>query len=125
MIKRCVVVLDWPAPELFPNRSNGKHWGVRQPFKLSAKQAAAIATFNTGADIGDVMIDHTVTIIIEPPDNRRRDVDGVLSALKPSLDGIAATLQIDDERFNPVLLVRKAPVDGGRITIIVEDSIPF
>jgi crossover junction endodeoxyribonuclease RusA len=124
-IKPCKVILDWPAAELFPNRSNGKHWATRQPFKVAAKQNASSAAFNTGANIGDVMIDHGLTIIIEPPDKRRRDVDGVLSALKPSLDGLAAALGIDDERFNPVTLIRMEPVDGGRITIIVDDSIPF
>lgn len=99
--------------------------GKRQPFKESAKQSASIAAFNTGADIGDTMIDHEVIIIVEPPDNRRRDVDGVLSALKPSLDGIASVLHIDDYHFNPINIIRLPPVEGGRITITVDDSIPF
>lgn len=125
MIKPCKIILPWPDAELFPNRSNGKSWKSKQSFKAAAKQSAAIEAIGIGSDIGDTLIDHGVTIIIEPPDSRRRDVDGVLSALKPSLDGIAEVLRIDDYHFNPIRIIRQAPVRHGRITIIIDDSIPF
>lgn len=122
-IRPCRIVLDWPAAELFPNRSNGKHWGSRQPFKIAARSAAYCAA--DGLNIGDTSIDHAIAIFISPPDNRRRDVDGILSALKPSLDGIAKALHIDDQHFNPIHVERLEPIEGGRIVVIINDSIPF
>ena len=123
IISPCVVVLPWPDPVLWPNRSNGNHWSVRQSAKSAAKLIAR--SNSTGANIGDTSIDHAVTIIVEPPDKRRRDVDGVLSALKPSLDGIAHALDIDDCHFNPIQIVRAAPVPGGRVTVRIDDALPF
>ena len=122
-ISQCVVVLPWPDSALLPNRSNGHHWATRQP----AKHAARLLAISEAQDfnIGDVTVDHAVTIILEPPDRRRHDVDGVLSALKPSLDGIAASLGIDDCHFNPITIIRKQPTHSGRVTVRIDDAIPF
>lgn len=79
----------------------------------------------TGHHIGDNTIDHAVTIIVAPPDKRRRDVDGILSALKPTLDGLADGLQMNDWHFNPIEIRRIDPCEGGKVTIIVHDDIPF
>lgn len=122
-IEPCTITIHWPAAELFPNKSGGRHWSSKQDAKESARNEAYSAAL--GSDIGDTTIDHAVTIIVSPPDNRRRDVDGILSALKPSLDGLARALDIDDYHFNPINITRLPPVDGGRITIRVEDDIPF
>ncbi|MNW22505.1 hypothetical protein D3C71_2240180 [compost metagenome] len=40
------------------------------------------------------------------PNRIRRDLDGLLSAEKPRLDGIAAALGVDDSQFMPITLDR-------------------
>lgn len=39
-----------------------------------------------------------------PPTRGRRDLDNAYAAMKPTLDGIAQALEIDDSLFRPVLL---------------------
>lgn len=114
----CIVVLPWPDASLLPNRSNGHHWSTRQDAKHAARLMAIAAAQDYS--IGNAKVDHAMTIILEPPDYRRRDVDGVLAALKPSLDGIAASLGIDDYRFNPITIIRREPTNGGRVTVRIE-----
>ncbi len=96
---------------------------MRYNDKVVAREAAQLEA--AGHCVGDPHNDHQVDIIIAPPDRRSHDVDGVLSALKPTLDGIAKGLGIDDERFNPIHIYRATPVQGGRVTITVHDDLPF
>lgn len=117
------IVLPWPDAALFPNRSNGKHWSTRQPAKEAARVSAFVQAM--GHDAGDPKVDHGVTIIVAPPDNRKRDVDGIVAALKPSLDGIAEALKIDDYHFNPIEIRLVDRVEHGSVTIVIDDGIPF
>jgi hypothetical protein len=117
------ISLPWPDASLFPNRSNGKHWSQRQPAKSAAKLLARAASYDLV--LPNVDTDHAIKIIVAPPDKRRRDVDGILSALKPSLDSIAEVLRIDDVHFNPIEIVRVDPVESGNVTIVIDDGIPF
>jgi crossover junction endodeoxyribonuclease RusA len=112
------ILLPFPDPALFPNRSNGKHWATRQP----AKELAKVTAFEKCERLSVVgtQIDHAMTITVAPPDRRRRDVDGILSALKPSIDGIAQALKIDDTHFNPIEIERVKPIEGGRVLITIE-----
>jgi len=123
VIRDFTLIISWPDSSLFPNRSNGHHWSSRQEAKKAARIAAHFQSI--GHCIGSNTNDHAVTIIIAPPDKRKRDIDGVLSALKPTLDGLADGLIIDDERFNPIEIRRVEPCSGGQVTIIVHDDIPF
>ncbi len=118
-----VIHLPWPARELFPNRSNGQHWGKRQPFKVYARSVAFY--MSRELSLPNPNFDHAVKIIVQPPDKRKRDVDGILSALKPSLDGIALALQIDDQHFNPIEIVRADVAQGGCVTVVIDDGLPF
>jgi crossover junction endodeoxyribonuclease RusA len=119
-ISPAVVVLPWPDSALLPNRSKGRRWSFNQTEKQAARLIAISEA--SGFNIGDVTVDHRVTIIFEPPDRRWRDTDGAFAALKPSLDGIAAALGIDDYHFNPFVLDRRDPVRGGRVTVKVDDD---
>ena len=122
-IQKAVIELSWPDSSMLPNRSKGKSWYTTHDAKIIAHNVGYVQAM--GFNIGDTNIDHAVTIIIAPPDKRKRDVDGIHAALKPVLDGIAQALGIDDYHFNPVTLRRIDPATPGSITIIVEDSIPF
>ena len=78
-----------------------------------------------GSNIGDPEVEHRMTIVFEPPSRRRYDDDGLHTSVKYYIDGIAKALGIDDYYFNPVEVVRAAPVEGGRVTVRIDDSIPF
>lgn len=62
-----------------------------------------------------------VTAIFSPPDNRRRDVDGMLSSIKSYLDGIADVIGIDDSKFE-IVLRKAAPRKGGSVRIELESA---
>ena len=38
------------------------------------------------------------------PDRRHRDLDNLLAASKPIIDGMAQALGVDDSRFKPILV---------------------
>ena len=122
------IELPWPDSALLPNNSSGHHWATKQAAK---QQAISDATWATKKalfdDIGpriDPELDAELSIYFYPPDNRGRDVDGMLSSMKPALDAIAKTIGINDRRFRPVHLYPLDKIDGGRV-IVVLDQIPF
>ena len=94
------LVLPWPDRVLHPN-SRG-HWSKRAKAAKAARQAAFVLAREAGwreLKLSDgplhVWMDGYAC------DRRRRDADGLLSSLKPALDGIADSLGIDDRRFVP------------------------
>lgn len=99
-----VILLQWPDSKLLPNRKNGKFWGTHQ----SAKENARIDGYKAAKDgIGTWVPPEgniALSIVFNPPDKRRRDIDGALSSLKHHLDGMASALGVDDSRFRPVML---------------------
>ncbi|EFA5323135.1 RusA family crossover junction endodeoxyribonuclease [Escherichia coli] len=56
-----------------------------------------------------------ITVIAEPPDKRRRDLDNILKAPLDALTHVG--LLIDDEQFDEINIVRGQPVSGGRLRI--------
>lgn len=99
-----IVRLPFPPPELFPNRRAGKHWGATHAAKVKAREDGHYLARMESHHFRDRGGDIPVSIVFCPPDKRRRDLDGCLSAMKPALDGIASALGVDDSRFRPVLL---------------------
>lgn len=55
------------------------------------------------------------------PDRRARDRDNLLAASKPSLDGIADALGVNDARFNPVIIRRGYSLKDGFVMVEIED----
>lgn len=110
------VELPWPDRVLHPN-ARTHHMAkakVAKAVRLQAFYTALSATpFHAPTD-GDVL----VTMDFYPPDNRRRDLDGMLSASKSQLDGISDAIKVNDNRF--ALLIRKhAPVPNGKVVVTV------
>ena len=57
-------------------------------------------------------------ITFHPPDNRRRDLDGMLSAIKSGLDGLSDALGVDDSKW--ALTIRKGEKrQGGDVMVEV------
>lgn len=111
-----LILLPWPPKEL---SLNGRlHWSVKAKAAKSAREAAGWATKVSGVKVdGDENIDLHITFY--PPDRRKRDMDGMLSSLKASLDGIADGLNVDDCRFRLHLEIED-PVKGGQVSVLVK-----
>jgi crossover junction endodeoxyribonuclease RusA len=60
-----------------------------------------------------------VQILVQPPDQRARDLDNVLKCLLDSMT--KAGLWGDDSQVDSLLVVRGDQVDGGSILVFVED----
>lgn len=110
------VDLPWPHRDLHPN--SRIHWARKAKATKAAKLAAGIAARK--AQIPRIDAEALkVTAIFSPPDNRVRDIDGMLSSIKAYLDGISVVVGIDDSKFN-IELCRGLPVQGGNVRLILE-----
>jgi crossover junction endodeoxyribonuclease RusA len=54
-----------------------------------------------------------ITITFVQKDKRHRDLDNLLAASKPALDGIAAALGVDDRCFEPITIQRAYSKEGS------------
>jgi crossover junction endodeoxyribonuclease RusA len=110
------ITLPWPDRRLHPNARC--HWNAKAFQTKTARNNAAWATRAAGITKLD-LASLKATITFHPPDNRRRDLDGMLSSLKPSLDGISDAIGVDDSSWE--LAIRKAePVKNGSVTVQLE-----
>jgi crossover junction endodeoxyribonuclease RusA len=99
-----IIRLPFPAPSLFPNRKNGKHWTVTKEIKAIAREGAVEATKRASGAFAEYGKDIPLSIVFVAPDARLRDLDNCLAAAKPQIDGIADALGVNDKRFRPILL---------------------
>ena len=98
-----IVRMPFPAPELFPNRKNGKHWSATNAVKAKQHADGYNATKAAGAfEMQDGYI--PLSLLFLTPDGRKRDVDNMLAASKALIDGMAQALGVDDRRFRPVFV---------------------
>jgi hypothetical protein len=118
-----VISLPFPHASLFPNRRAGKHWGATHAEKVTAREDAFYAAKQAQGGFVDDGKPIPVSIVFCAPDNRRRDLDGCLSAMKPALDGIAAALGVDDSRFRPILIDAGTAGKPGAAIVAVGVSI--
>ena len=110
------LVLPWPSRALHPNARG--HWSKRAAAAKSARQQASWLARIAGWHITG-WPDGRLHVWIDgyEPDRRRRDHDGFLSSLKPSLDGIADAMGIDDNRFVPHPYIKDEVRKGGEVRI--------
>lgn len=109
-----MIVLSWPPRELHPNAR--KHFHAKARAAKAYRVSATYAAMAEGPQI-DVSGPLSLSIDFYPPDKRRRDLDGCLSAVKAGLDGIADAYQINDFNINPITIRRCEPVKGGRVEV--------
>lgn len=115
------VILPWPDRKLNPNYSKGRHWTSTTDQRKTARMAAHVLTSNalhlakTPDHVGDVAL----TIVFMAPDKRHRDRDNLLSALKPSLDGIADAMGVNDSQFNPITISREFGTKPGSVIVTI------
>jgi crossover junction endodeoxyribonuclease RusA len=90
-----------------PNRKNGTHWAKTKGSKDNARDEAFYLTkalFKTQALHTNGLIPLAITFV--QSDKRHRDLDNLLAASKPAIDGIAKALNVDDSIFEPITIKR-------------------
>jgi crossover junction endodeoxyribonuclease RusA len=104
------VTLPFPAPELFPNRANGKHYRAVKDHKEKAWSDAYTMTHQAvnqhKGEWYPLTGDIPLTLTFFPADKRHRDLDNCLAACKSLLDGMATALTVNDKQFGPITIVR-------------------
>jgi crossover junction endodeoxyribonuclease RusA len=106
-----IIELPYPNKDLMPNRKNGRHWGATKEIKDKAiYDAHCIALQALKQARRDVLIVTQglihMTITYIQSDKRHRDLDNLLAASKPAIDGIAMALNVDDSIFEPITIKR-------------------
>lgn len=111
-----IIVLPWPASVLHPN-SRG-HWAQKARAAKKARKDGWAAALESG--LGRIQADSlAVTVVFHPPNNRRRDADGMLSSVKSHLDGIADAVGVDDSRWS-IAIRREEPRFPGSVHIEIQ-----
>ena len=109
------VILPWPLKVLHPNAR--VHWAKLYNAKSDYRHACAMLTRQAGIKFA---ADDKLHVSIEfvPPDRRRRDLDGMLSAMKSGLDGVADAIGCDDHNWSISMSV--TPEIGGMVRVSIQ-----
>lgn len=112
--------LAWPKSALSGN--SRCHWSAKARATNAARREAWAAAAQAGwprLSIKRPMLRFSYL----PPDLRRRDAQNVPQMLKPSIDGIADALGVDDRNFLCVFPSRFGEVtSGGAIIIEISET---
>lgn len=114
------ITLPWPSSKLNPNRSKGAHWAATSTLRKKARADAhlvALGAMSAGCVPRGAAGAIALIITFVQPDRRARDRDNLLAALKPSLDGVADALGVNDAQFEPVVLRREFGGKPGAVRI--------
>lgn len=115
---RCVAViyLPWPDWGLSPNKTKGSHWAPVNDLRSIARIAGQDAARDWHNVIGRGA---TVTAVIlwEPPDNRWRDDDNLIGALKSYRDGVADAIGFNDRQIMNSVMLRQPAIPQGKVTL--------
>jgi crossover junction endodeoxyribonuclease RusA len=114
-----MIELIWPPRDLHPNART--HWAKMAKLTASYREHA-----RAQAAAAKIVLEPEgkIFLMIEfcQPDNRARDLDGMLSNLKAGLDGIADGLEVNDRRFRPSLDWGEN-VKGGGVRIFIKEIV--
>ncbi len=117
------IVLPWPDVRLTPNAKRRKHWRAYQPVIKADRHMGYVQTLSQlhlgirdirAAFKGAAKLDCTISFY--PPDHRKRDDDGAISAFKHLRDGMCDALCIDDHRLRPSYTMCE-PDKPGRVEV--------
>ncbi len=116
-----IITLPWPDSALLPNRNTrfdrGAHFSRREAARNYKMQAYLLSRqYQTGRDIDRISID------FYPPDNRHRDIDGMLSSIKPGIDGIFEALEKNDASIKTITLTKHAADGNPRVEISIPEE---
>ncbi len=113
-----VIDLPWPPRILHPN--SRPHWAAKAKATKKARVDAWFTAKDAGARrmAGDAL---EASVVFSPPDNRPRDVDGLLSNCKAYFDGIADVIGVDDSKWQ-FKLSKAAPIKNGRVRVTISPA---
>ena len=101
------IVLQWPPPESWPNRSTGRHWSIAHAARKHQRRLAYLIARSTGFKLKE---NDAVRIEFKPPAQVSRfDLDNALAACKGYIDGLCDASGVDDSKLSYQL------VKGGKI----------
>lgn len=109
------MLLPWPPRVVHPNSRS--FWAVKARATKRMRHDAAWVAKQAKISVGDGPIHIALTFY--PPDKRRRDLDGCISACKAYLDGLADALGVDDSRFTLSARMASVCAHGGEVKIEV------
>lgn len=113
------LLLPWPKPELSPN--SRAHWSVKNRAAQKLKNECWAITKQSMLK-GKPGKFYYLAITFRPPQNRRQDLDNMLSRAKYALDGVALGMGIDDSKFKLGLELGDS-VRGGAIIVKISEMV--
>ena len=114
-----LISLPWPRAELSPNAR--VHHFVKARAKKAYRTGCGWEAMQAFAEAGrpKFLPPAKLSITFHPPDNRRRDMDNMLAAIKSGLDGVADAIGMDDRHWTLSLSVGPV-VARGRVVIAID-----
>jgi crossover junction endodeoxyribonuclease RusA len=115
-----IVELPFPDSNLMPNRARRQHWRSKAGYAQIARMTAKVEAYNAkprydyAFPLGERI---PLTLRFYPPNHKARDLDNLLAAMKPSIDGICDSLEINDKMFCPITLDWGKVEKGGRVVV--------
>jgi crossover junction endodeoxyribonuclease RusA len=119
-----IIELPFPDRHLMPNAARRMDWHAKAEYAKTYRmcgfvEAANAVKWDFVPPTGEVEL----RITFHEPNKRKRDSDGMLSAIKAGLDGIAQRLELNDRQFNPIVLQRGEIVKGGKVVVEIKEGL--
>lgn len=114
-----IIELPWPPKELAPNVTVKTHWTKKGEIAKKHKNVCLWTLREALGHAKPILPPEgplEVRITFYEPDRRKRDMDGLLSQNKHSLDAVAEYLGVDDYRFE-LILKRGGVVKYGKVVL--------
>lgn len=109
------VTLPWFPPELRPNASSPGNWRKKtNAAKVYRTRCGWLAKL-VKPELPNGKLPLYVTFY--PPDNRNRDLDNCLAAIKSGIDGICNAWRVNDSRFRPITIDMGPVEKNGKIIV--------
>lgn len=118
------IVFPFPDSKVFPNAKRAVHWTRYRKVEASQRELGFFTTKAATKNYERFLLAEdnekiTIKVSIYPPDNRRRDDDGMIGAFKHLRDGMADALGTDDYRFRCTYEICP-PEKPGRVEVEIE-----
>ena len=108
------LTLPWPDSALNPNGPS--HWRHKQAAKVLARKTAMILAMESGVVL-NTTDDLWLALRFLSPNRRRRDLDNLLSSLKPAIDSICQVVGVDDSQIRRITLEWGDVVADGQVEL--------
>ena len=110
-----------PPSELFPNALRRIHWSKRAKAEKDAREEAYMLAHS--AEERKPFKKASIAYYFYIPDNRKRDIEALIGAAKPYVDGLVdAGVIVDDDSFHlPIAVARAIKAYNAQTDIVIEE----